>query len=83
MTVLAHHTTTIPEAPSKMSEESIPPEIDALVLECLAKKPSERPASADVLYERLEALPIANRWDQRAARTWWEMHEPELVGRLN
>jgi hypothetical protein len=53
--------------------------VDALVLECLSKKPSERPANADVLHERLDALSIGRLWDQRSARTWWEMHEPELI----
>ena len=79
MTVLTLHSTRAPVPPSTMSEEAIPPDVDALVLECLSKKPSERPANADVLHERLDALSIGRLWDQRSARTWWEMHEPELI----
>jgi hypothetical protein len=63
-----------------LSEEAIPADMDALVLECLSKEPSLRPASADVLWERLEMLSVASRWDQRSAREWWELHAPELVG---
>ena len=79
MTLLTLHSTTAPVPPSSMSEELIPPDVDALVLECLSKKPAERPASAEVLHERLDTLSVARQWDQRSARTWWEMHEPDLV----
>ena len=79
MTLLTLHSTTAPVPPSSMSEELIPPDVDALVLECLSKKPSDRPASAEVLHERLDTLSVARQWDQRSARTWWEMHEPDLV----
>jgi DNA-binding NtrC family response regulator len=80
MTLLAHHSSTMPVAPSKLCEEAIPSDMDALVLECLSKEPSRRPASAEALHELLDKLSVAGRWDQRCARTWWELHEPELVG---
>jgi hypothetical protein len=53
--------------------------MDALVLECLQKDPALRPASADILWERLDKLQLVSPWDQRRARQWWELHEPELV----
>jgi hypothetical protein len=31
-----------------------------------------------MLLDRLERLAFATPWDQRAARTWWEQHEPGL-----
>jgi serine/threonine-protein kinase len=80
MTLLTHHSQTTPVPPSKMSEEAIPSDVDALVLECLSKEPTQRPASADVLRDRLDNLSVAARWDQMCARSWWELHEPELVG---
>jgi DNA-binding NtrC family response regulator len=78
MSLLMHHSKTTPLPPSAMSEESIPPDVDALVLECLSKAPSLRPANADVLLERLSKLSVADRWEQRHARAWWELHAPEL-----
>jgi serine/threonine protein kinase len=80
MSILMHHAQTAPCAPSTMSEEPIPAQIDALVLECLEKDPARRPASVDMLWERLDRVPLTREWNQRHARLWWEMHEPELVG---
>jgi DNA-binding NtrC family response regulator len=78
MSILMHHAQTAPSAPSTMSEEPIPPQLDALVLECLEKDPARRP-SADALWERLDRIPLTREWNQQHARIWWEMHEPELV----
>jgi DNA-binding NtrC family response regulator len=80
MSLLRHHSKTTPSPPSKVSEVSIPADMDALVLECLSKEPSQRPPSADVLWDRLDGLSVARPWDQRRAREWWARHEPELVG---
>jgi eukaryotic-like serine/threonine-protein kinase len=79
MSMLMHHSNTAPLPPSTMSEESIPADVDALVLECLSKAPSLRPANADVLWERLNKLSVADRWEPRHARVWWELHDPELT----
>jgi hypothetical protein len=78
MSILMHHAQTAASPPSTMSEEPIPPQLDALVLECLEKDPSRRP-SADALWERLDRVPLTRQWNQQHARIWWEMHEPELV----
>jgi serine/threonine-protein kinase len=80
MAILMHHAQTAPPPPSTMSEEPIPAQLDALVLECLEKDPARRPPSVDVLWERLDRVPLTREWNQRHARLWWEMHEPELVG---
>ena len=81
LALLMHHSNTPAPAPSTFAEEPIPGDLDALVTDCLSKNPSERPASADVLWERLDKLTLPGSWDQRRARTWWEQHEPELVER--
>ena len=79
MSMLMHHSSTTPLPPSAMSEETIPADVDALVLECLSKAPAQRPANADVLLERLSTLSVADRWEPRHARGWWELHDPELT----
>ncbi len=56
MKTLVKHVNETPDAPSEGSELIIPPELDALVLQCLAKDPANRPSSAEELSARLSTL---------------------------
>ena len=76
--VLTQHVRDDAPAPSSLSETSIPVELDQVVLDCLAKDPADRPASALDLLERLNALPV-EAWDTEAARDWWQLHLPERM----
>jgi hypothetical protein len=49
-----------------------------LILQCLSKEPARRLTTADALAQRLDALAFESGWNQRHAREWWELHEPEL-----
>ena len=77
MTLLMHHSNSVPTSPSAMAAD-VPAELDALILECLAKDPAQRPTAAD-LWERLEALAMPHPWDQHRAREWWTQYEPRLI----
>jgi serine/threonine-protein kinase len=57
--------------PSQVSSRRIQPELEAIVMKCLAKLPTERFASAGELADALRALPPANDWDLAEARRWW------------
>ena len=81
LSLLTHHSKTAPLPPSTMCEESVPADMDALVLDCLSKEPSSRPATAEVLFERFSQLSVTGRWDERRARAWWELHDPEVTAR--
>jgi serine/threonine-protein kinase len=74
-TALAH-VQHAPVPPRLRSQFTIPAALDALVMECLAKDPAARPASAAVVSERLAAAVPADAWTLDAARAWWEQHEP-------
>ena len=74
-TALAH-VQNAPIPPGLRSEFKIPPALDALIMECLAKDPAARPASAAVLSERLAATVPADAWTLDAAHAWWERHQP-------
>ena len=43
---------------------------------CLAKKPADRPQSADELSARLAAVPLDREWSGDRARGWWDRHRP-------
>jgi len=53
--VLAAHVTRMPE-PLATLRQSVPPELDRLVMTCLAKRPADRWQTATELLSRLEAL---------------------------
>jgi len=79
MAVLMQHSQATPLPPSATAPEPIPRDLDALVMECLAKDPDLRPANADQLIGRLDSLSVASWWTQQRARAWWTLHEPELI----
>jgi serine/threonine-protein kinase len=56
----------------------VPAELDALVLECLEKKPERRPQSAAELRRRLEACG-GTSWTAEDARKWWSEHQSEMA----
>jgi eukaryotic-like serine/threonine-protein kinase len=76
--VMADHIHTPPTPPSSRSEVPIPPELDALILECLEKDPAQRPASASALQSRLQAIPVATPWTRERAESWWSQHAPGM-----
>jgi serine/threonine-protein kinase len=77
MDMIVHHVKTVPEPPSFRTEMKVPNELDRIVLECLAKSPGDRPASADELERRLAGVPLEQEWDSVRAREWWALHLPD------
>jgi serine/threonine protein kinase len=71
-----------PPAPSRFRGAPLPPDLERLVLDLLAKDPERRPASASAVRERLSALETPERWDQRDARAWWVDHESRIARAL-
>lgn len=63
--ICSHHLYSTPQSPSARLGSSIPADLEAVLLRCLAKDPDERPASARALLEALEACGCAD--DQCAA----------------
>jgi serine/threonine-protein kinase len=77
--VILGHVDKAPSPPSEATEQAIPPELDRIVLSCLAKTPDQRPASAGQLARELAACPVASPWTGERARAWWETHLPDLA----
>ena len=63
-----------PAPPGTRSPFQIPARVEALVLQCLAKDPAERPASAIELMNRLAGTVPEDAWSADAARAWWDRH---------
>ena len=68
------HVSAPPPPLSARTDRPIPPELEALVLHCLAKDPAMRPPSASALRRMLGALPVP-AWDEEAGLAWWRDFE--------
>ena len=71
--VCSHHLHTPPQPPSERLGKPVPAGLEALILACLEKEPTLRPASAAALRDALRELDAdVGRWSESAAREWWE-----------
>ena len=75
------HAQAVPDPPSTRVAQPIPPGLEALVLQCLAKNPADRPASARELCEKVGEIDGADDWSQARAREWWERQGGPAGGR--
>lgn len=71
--VLAHHLHSAPEPPSTRLGVAVDPDLERLIVDCLAKDPRQRPSSAHELRARLGACQAARRWTTARAADWWRM----------
>jgi serine/threonine protein kinase len=69
--VCSKHLLEAPVPPSQRLGRPVPPDLEALVLACLAKRREDRPASAEAMRAALAACADAGRYDVAAARAWW------------
>jgi len=72
MKILLAHAQASPEPPSARTSIPIPPDLEALVLRCLAKDREERPRSARDLLSRLDAIALEHPWTEERAHEWWK-----------
>jgi serine/threonine-protein kinase len=73
LAICTQHLHTAPEAPSVRIGKPLPPALEAVVLACLAKDPSARPASAASLADVLDALDV-KAWNAADSEVWWREH---------
>jgi serine/threonine protein kinase len=75
--ILAHAEEPVP-ALRPLVAGWLPPELEALIARCLAKRPQERPDDARALLRELRAIPIPaeHAWTDEQARAWWTKHRP-------
>lgn len=64
-----------PRPPSSLASQPIPAELDALVLDCIARDPEERPQTVFAVLERLEGPSLGDTWTQDEAARWWARHD--------
>jgi serine/threonine-protein kinase len=73
--MIAKHIQEAPVPPSERTELEVSPELDRVVLACLAKRPEDRPASAVELDRMLAEIEVGP-WSEEEATRWWRTHQP-------
>lgn len=68
--VCAAHLHEVP-VPPREHVAGVPRDLETVVMECLAKSPVDRPASALALKARLDACGSAGRWSEQSAEVVW------------
>ncbi|HKT81291.1 MAG TPA: serine/threonine-protein kinase [Vicinamibacterales bacterium] len=79
MQILVQHVQAEPVPPSQRTELPVPPNLEAVILQCLAKDPAARPQDASALYEMMIGCKTCDDWSRDKARGWWEQHLPDLT----
>jgi eukaryotic-like serine/threonine-protein kinase len=70
--ICSDHLKTKPIPPSKRRPDlAIPERLEALILQCLEKKPGDRPASARAFADALGEVPALG-WSKADAMKWWD-----------
>jgi tRNA A-37 threonylcarbamoyl transferase component Bud32 len=78
MQVILKHLQAEPVPPSVRVGRTMPPGLERLILDCLAKERPSRPAGAAELDEALGRCD-AGSWSQADAREWWESRTAAAV----
>jgi serine/threonine-protein kinase len=79
MEVIVAHARDAVTSPSRLNA-SVPPDLEKVVLRCLAKDRDQRFQTAEELDRALAACESASRWNQEQAAEWWrekaQVHRP-------
>ena len=70
--IFQSHLNAAPDSPSARLGRPLPPKLERLVLDCLAKEPALRPETAQALSARLASCDDVEPWDADEARKWWQ-----------
>ena len=77
--VCSNHLHSEPIPPSTRANISIDPRLEKLLLACLAKKPAERPQTANAFREQIAECKAYGGWSQQDARAWWATNEKAVT----
>jgi eukaryotic-like serine/threonine-protein kinase len=69
--ICIQHVTKAVVPPSQVTARFVPPELEAILMRCLAKAPTDRYASVRELRDALRSLPASRDWSDADARHWW------------
>ena len=76
--ILADHLSRPLTTLSQSMTRPMDPILEQLIVDCLAKNPSDRPANAAEFLDRLRKCASFGRWSNENARQWWHQHKSNV-----
>jgi serine/threonine protein kinase len=73
--VLMQQVRAQPDKPSARLRKSVSPDLEELLMQCLAKSPDARPPGAAAFEEALARCERAGEWSRQHADQWWRRYE--------
>jgi serine/threonine-protein kinase len=80
--VLSQQIHAVPQRPSSRLGAELPPDLERIVMRCLAKDPGQRPQSVLDLAAELRETALARTWGDRDGAVWWERNGETIAQRL-
>lgn len=77
--MMHRHIQDEPEPPSSRTELPVPPALDRVILQALAKDPGDRPRDAAEFQRLLAAIAFDEPWTRDRADRWWNTHLPQCA----
>jgi serine/threonine protein kinase len=76
--ICAAHIHTQPPPMESRFEGSVPEKLEKIVLDCLAKKPEDRPQTAQYLRKILDECDVP-KWSEDEAKEWWDRRGEDIA----
>jgi eukaryotic-like serine/threonine-protein kinase len=76
--LLKQQVSATPPSPSLRRGQPLSADLEQLVLRCLAKRPVDRPQSAEALGAALANCAAGDSWEEVGAGDWWDCHLPGI-----
>jgi serine/threonine-protein kinase len=76
--ICGRHLYDTPQSLTQRLGAPVPEDLEALVLDCLAKSRDARPRDASEMLARLERCASRGTWQAAHAREWWQRWESQL-----
>jgi serine/threonine protein kinase len=73
-TLLDQQVKAAPVSPSERLGRQVSPDIEQIIVQCLAKDPKQRLPGAEALAEALDKCVASGTWTLRNAEEWWRDH---------
>lgn len=77
--MMMQHLQASPIPPSLRAPQPVPPGLERIIMQCLAKDPDDRPSDAAELASMVGQCRLPLEWTEVRARDWWREHRTPLA----